>query len=50
VGAALDRVVLHRVAVATVRRFVNHIGEAVADPAIAPAAPAREAVNGERGM
>ncbi len=33
VGAALDRAVLHRVAVATVQGFVNRIGHAVADPA-----------------
>jgi hypothetical protein len=35
VGATLDRVVLRRVADATVRRFVNRIGQAVADPASA---------------
>ena len=33
VGAALDRVVLHRVATATVQEFVDRIGNAVADPA-----------------
>lgn len=33
VGAALDRAVLHRVAVATAQGFVNHIGRAVADRA-----------------
>ena len=37
VGAALDRVVLRRVAVATVRRFVCRVEEAVADPAAATA-------------
>jgi hypothetical protein len=37
VGAALDRAVLHRVAVATVQGFVNRIGHAVADPADATA-------------
>jgi hypothetical protein len=53
VGAALDRVVLHRVAAATVRRFVNRIGEAVADPAVAPVAAvaaARATGSGERGV
>lgn len=39
VGAALDRVVLRRVAVATVRRFVRRVEEAIGDPAAA-AAPA----------
>ena len=47
-GAALDRVVLHRVAEATIQGFVNQLGEAVvklaADPKLAaapklPAAP-----------
>jgi hypothetical protein len=37
VGAALDRAVLHRVAVATVQGFVTRIGQAVADPAGATA-------------
>ena len=37
VGAALDRVVLRRVAVATVRRFVQRVQEAIADPAAATA-------------
>ncbi len=32
-GAALDRAGLHLVAVATVRGFVNRVGEALADPA-----------------
>ena len=42
VGAALDRAVLHRMAVATVQRFVTRIGAAVADPAVATAPePAR---------
>jgi hypothetical protein len=42
VGAALDRAVLHRVAMTTVQRFVTRIGTAVADPAIATAPePAR---------
>ena len=36
VGAALDRVVLRRV-VATVRRFVRRVDEAIADPAAATA-------------
>jgi hypothetical protein len=36
-GAALDRAGLHLVAVATVREFVNRVGEAVADPAVARA-------------
>ena len=40
IGAALDRVVLRRVATATVQGFVDRIGQAVADPAgaIAPEA------------
>ena len=40
IGAALDRVVLHRVATATVQGFVDRIGHAVADPAgaVAPEA------------
>lgn len=40
VGAALDRVVMRRVAVSTVRRFVRRVEEAIADPeaAAAPAA------------
>jgi hypothetical protein len=50
VGAALDRVVLHRVAAATMRRFVNRIGEAVADPAEVPVATARATRSGEPGM
>jgi hypothetical protein len=33
VGAALDRAVLHRVATATIRRFVRRLGDALADPA-----------------
>ena len=33
VGAVLDRVVLHRVATATVQGFVDCLGNAVADPA-----------------
>jgi len=37
VGAALDRVVMRRVAVATVRRFVRRVEEAIADPAAAAA-------------
>jgi hypothetical protein len=37
VGAALDRVVMRRVAVATVRRFVRGVEEAIADPAAATA-------------
>lgn len=37
IGAALDRAVLHRVAVATVQGFVTRIGNAVADPAGASA-------------
>jgi hypothetical protein len=37
VGAALDRVVLRRVALATVRRFVRRVDEAIADPAAATA-------------
>ena len=50
VGAALDRVLLHRVAAATMRRFVNRIGEAVADPAEAPVATARATGSRERGV
>jgi hypothetical protein len=50
VGAALDRVVLHRVAAATMRRFVNRIGEAVADPAEASVATARATGSQERGV
>jgi hypothetical protein len=46
VGAALDRAVLHRVAVATVQRFVTRIGTAVADPAVATAP---EAAHGKFG-
>ena len=40
IGAALDRVVVRRVATATVQGFVDRIGHAVADPAgaIAPEA------------
>lgn len=34
-GAALDRVLLRRVAAATIRRFVDRVGQAVADPAAA---------------
>jgi hypothetical protein len=42
VGAALDRAVLHRVAMTTVQRFVTRIGTAIADPAVATAPePAR---------
>lgn len=37
VGVALDRVVMRRVAVATVRRFVRRVEEAIADPAAATA-------------
>jgi len=37
VGRALDRAVLHRLALATVERFVTRIGTAVADPAVATA-------------
>jgi hypothetical protein len=37
VGAALDRVLMRRVAVATVRRFVGRVEEAIADPAAATA-------------
>jgi len=33
IGVVLDRVVLHRVATATVQRFMDRIGNAVADPA-----------------
>ena len=47
VGAALDRVALRRVASATVRRFVDRIGRAAADPA---GATARTAVSHERGV
>jgi hypothetical protein len=50
VGAALDRVVLHRLAAATMRRFVNRIGEAVADPTEAPVAAARAAGSREPGV
>ena len=50
VGAALDRVVLHRLAAVTMRRFVNRIGEAVADTAEAPVAAARAAGSRERGV
>jgi hypothetical protein len=47
IGAALDRVVLRRVAVVTVRRFVRRVEEAIADPAAATA-PAAGIV--ERGV
>lgn len=47
VGVALDRMVLRRVAGATVRRFVSRIGKAVTDPA---GATAREAVSREQGV
>jgi hypothetical protein len=50
VGAALDRVVLHRLAAATMRRFVNRIGEAVADPAEAPVAAALAVGSRERDV
>ena len=43
IGAALDRALLRRVAVATVQGFVNRIGDAVADPA---GAAAPDAVGG----
>jgi len=38
IGAALDRVVLRRVATATIQGFVDRIGNMVADPAAATAA------------
>lgn len=37
VGAALDRAVMHRVAVASVQSFVSRVGTAIADPAGATA-------------
>lgn len=36
VGAGLDRVVLHRVAEATIRSFLTHLAVAIADPVPAP--------------
>jgi hypothetical protein len=47
VGAALDRALLRRVAVATVRRFMDRLGEAIADPA---AATERAAGSREHGF
>jgi hypothetical protein len=35
-GAGLDRVILHRVAQATIRAFTHHIGAAIAHPAVSP--------------
>jgi hypothetical protein len=35
-GAGLDRVVLHRVAQATIRTFTHRIGAAIGDPAFSP--------------
>ncbi len=35
-GAGLDRVILHRVAQATIRAFTRHIGAAIAHPAVSP--------------
>jgi hypothetical protein len=46
VGAALDRAVLHRMAVATVQGFVQRVGQAVADPAGAAAPEAVREVPG----
>jgi hypothetical protein len=36
VGAGLDRAILHRVATASIRSFVNRIADAIADPAPSP--------------
>ena len=35
-GAQLDRAIMHRVATATIRRFVDRIAEAIAHPASTP--------------
>jgi hypothetical protein len=37
-GAGLDRVVLHRVAQATIQAFTHRIGAAIMDPAVSPSA------------
>jgi hypothetical protein len=50
VGAALDRVVLHRVASATSRSFLDRIGDAVADPAGAAAPEAADGAPGWPGF
>jgi len=42
VGAGLDRAVMHRVAAATIRKFLSSISAALADPqAVSPEAPER---------
>ena len=38
-GAGLDRVLLHRVAQATIRAFTHQIGAAIAHPALSPEEP-----------
>jgi hypothetical protein len=35
-GARLDRVVLHRIAQATIRTFTHRVGTAITDPAVSP--------------
>ena len=43
VGAAADRVILHRIAQATIRAFTRHVGTAIVSPAASPeAAHARQ--------
>ena len=37
-GAGLDRVVMHRLAQATIRTFTHRIGTAITDPAVSPSA------------
>jgi hypothetical protein len=40
-GAGLDRAILHRVAAATIRNFLNRVGDAIVRPAGAVTRPAR---------
>ena len=43
VGAPADRVILHRIAQATIRAFTRHVGTAIVSPAASPeAAHARQ--------
>lgn len=55
-GAALDRTILHRVAAATIRAFMNRVADAIAHPAstagsgsgiAAPEFPGRSAASGD---
>jgi len=49
VGAVLDRVVLRRVAVATIRGFVERVGDAVVNPAVAAVWAEENGENAEGG-